>query len=93
MKVNAYKNIDIECEVDVELEHCISEMLGIAEEDGMPSRKLQAIDGATKILEKVTPEMVVGKKPLHANAISILRQRLKVWIAWLDEQERSDDFK
>lgn len=44
MKVNAWKNIDIECQVDVSLDDCITELLGIADEEGMALRKIQAID-------------------------------------------------
>jgi hypothetical protein len=78
MKVNAWKNIDVECEVDVSLDDCISELLGIADEDGMPRRKLQAIDGATRILERITPEMVESK--LSPGAVSSIRERLQKWM-------------
>lgn len=80
MKVNARKTVDIECEVDVELEHCINEMLDIADEDGVPLRKLQAINGATKILEKVMPDMVAATLAKNPDAIKIIRQRLQKWI-------------
>lgn len=47
-------------------------------EEGMPSRKLSAIDGATKIMEKITPEMVVSR--LTDAGRELIRQRLQRWI-------------
>ena len=38
MRVNAWKNIDVEVEVDVILDDCINEMLRMADEEGAPSR-------------------------------------------------------
>jgi len=78
MKVNAYKTVDVECEVDVSLEDCVNEMLGFAEKEGPHWRKLQAVDGATKILEMVTPEMVAEK--LGPSAYDFIRKRLSKWI-------------
>lgn len=80
MKVNAYKTVDVECEVDVELTDCINEMLGMADEEGMPRRKMQAIDGATKILEKITPDMVGEILAKNPSAIEIIRTRIQKWI-------------
>lgn len=78
MKVTTWKTIDIECAFDVKLEDCINEMLGIANEEGMQTRKLQAIDGATKILERITPDMVA--EYLNPKAIELIRQRLQKWM-------------
>lgn len=78
MKVNAWKNIDVECEVDVSLEDCINEMLGMADEEGMPRRKLSAIDGATKIMEKITPEMCSDR--LTDAGRELIRARLQKWM-------------
>lgn len=80
MKVNTWKTVDVECEVEVGLEDCINEMLGMAEEKGLPTRKLQAIDGATKILEKITPDMVSATLAKNPKAIEIIRQRIQKWI-------------
>lgn len=80
MKVNAWKNLDIECEVEVSLDHCIDEMLCIATEEGMPNRKSQAIDGATKILERITPDMIGEKLATNPKAIELIRQRLEKWL-------------
>lgn len=80
MKVNAWKNIDIETEVDVSLDDCITEMLSVADEDGMPSRKLLAIDGATKVLERISPELVADRLQANPRAIELIRSRLLKWI-------------
>jgi DNA polymerase II large subunit len=88
MKVNAWKNVDIECEVEVSLEHCINEMIDIADEEGMLSRKLRAIDGATKILEKVTPDMVGATLEKNPKAVEIIRQRIQKWIELLQKEIR-----
>lgn len=80
MKVNIWKNVDIEAEADVSLDDCINELLSIAEEEGMPNRKLQAIDGATKILERIAPDIVGEKLAKNPAAIEIIRKRLQKWI-------------
>lgn len=85
MKVNVYKNIDVECEVEVKLEDCINEMIDIANKEEMPMRKLQAIDGATKVLERITPDMVAAVLAKNPKAIEIIRQRIQKWTTaqWL----------
>ena len=80
MKVNAWKNIDIECEVDVSLDDCINDLHDIANSEDGPRRKLQAIDGATKIMEKITPDMVGERLAKNPAAIEMIRQRLQKWI-------------
>lgn len=80
MKVNAWKNIDVECEVEVSIDDCINELLAAAHENGMPNRKLQAIDGATKILEKITPDMLADVFAKNRGAVEIIRHRLQKWI-------------
>jgi hypothetical protein len=79
MKVNAWKTVDIECEVEVSLDDCINELLDNANEEGMRSQKLQAIDGATKILEKITPEMM-NDAILTRRSKEIVRGRIQKWI-------------
>jgi len=85
VKVNAWKNIDVEFEADVSLEDCINEMIGVANEEGPPRRKLTAIDGATKILERIAPE-VFDDKPLHPDAVTMIRDRLQKWIEFLERK-------
>ena len=80
MKVNAWKNVDIECEVDVTLDDCINEMLDIANSEDGPRRKLSAIDGATKVLEKITPDMVAELLSKNPAAVVLIRGRLQKWI-------------
>lgn len=80
MKVNAWKNIDIETEVDVSLDDCIVEMLNIANSEDGSRRKLSAIDGATKILEKVTPDTIGDALAKAPGALALIRQRLQKWI-------------
>lgn len=80
MKVNAWKNVDIECEVDVSLEDCINELLDIANSEDGQRRKLQAIDGATKIMERITPDIVGELLSKNPAAIELIRTRLQKWI-------------
>jgi hypothetical protein len=84
MKVKAYKTVDIECEVSVELGDCISEMISMAEEEGMRSRKITAIDGATRILDAIKPAMMAETLAKNPSAIEILRLRLKEWNDWIE---------
>lgn len=80
MKVNAWKNIDVEVEVDVSLDDCINELIDTANEEGLARRKLAAIDGATKILSKITPDMVGEHLAANPAAIAMIRDRLQKWI-------------
>lgn len=80
MKVNIWKNVDIEAEAEVGLDECINELLDIANSEDGQSRKLQAIDGATKILERITPDMVGEKLSRNPAAIELIRTRLQKWI-------------
>lgn len=81
MKVNAWKNIDIECEVEVTLDDCINEMIDVANSDDGSRRKLSALDGATKVLEKLHPSWF--GEHLTDSVRAKLRDRLKMWIAEL----------
>jgi len=80
MKVNAWKNIDIETEVDVSLDDCINEMLDAATSEDGWRRKFSAIDGATKILERVTPDTIGEALTKAPGALALIRQRLQKWI-------------
>lgn len=82
MKVNAWKNIDVECEVEVSLDDCIHEMLDMANsEDGM-SRKYVAVDGATRILAALNPQELLQKGNVE-QVKKLLRERLAKWIEFL----------
>ncbi len=79
MKVNVYKTVDVECECDVSLDDCINEFFDIAEKDKeMPRRLLLAVDAATKILDRITPEMVKLSELTAAQAV--IKIRLEKWI-------------
>lgn len=78
MKVNAYKTVEVECEVEVSLDDCINEMMDIANNTDGVRRKLSAIDGATKILAKIGPEYLDGK-----GRLTIIGERLSAWILYV----------
>lgn len=84
MKVNAWKNIDVEVEVDVEIEDVLRGLMEAAEEDGMYWRKLSAIDTATKILEKLgtAPLALVESEESKVKAAENIMQRLGPLLAW-----------
>lgn len=80
MKVNAWKNIEVEFEADVSLDDCINEMLDIASSEDGRNRKLSAVDGATKILERIDPSMFDEALMKDPKTIELLRSRLAKWI-------------
>lgn len=80
MKVTIWKNVDIEAEADVEIEDCINELLDIANSEDGPRRKILAIDGATKILERITPTQVEELLHINPGAVKLIRDRLAEWI-------------
>jgi hypothetical protein len=90
VKVNAWKTIDVEVEVDVQLEDVLNEIGSIADEEGMPKRKLAAIDQATRIVEKlgVEPLRTLRAGSVRLGAAVLLRGRLAAFLAWCDEVER-----
>lgn len=85
MKVNAWKNLDVEFEADVSLDDCINEMLDIANSEDGPNRKLIAIDGATRILERVSPDMVASYLGKYQESRDLIRSRLSQWIESVKE--------
>ena len=90
MRVNAWKNVDVECEVDVSLDDCINEMLSTADEDGMPRAKLGAINGATMIMERVTPEMVGDYLAKNPEGVALIRKRLQGWLDVMSVKEEKE---
>ena len=78
MKVNIWKNVDIEAEADVSLEDCINELLDTANSDDGPRRKIEAASQAMTVLEKIGPE-VLTEMQLDASRTEITR-RLQKWI-------------
>lgn len=85
MKVNAWKNLDVEFEADVSLDDCINEMLDIAHSEDGPNRKLIAIDGATRILERVSPDMVAVYLEKYPKSRELIRSRLNQWMVALNQ--------
>ena len=83
MKVNTWKNLDVEVEVNVSLEDCINELLQLADNDENSRMKILAIDGATKVMEKVTPEVV--KSRLTREGLELVKTRLSKWIELIGE--------
>lgn len=89
MRVSAWKNIDVEVEVDVTLDDCINELLDIANSDDGERRKLSAIEGATRVLEKLTPELLQFALNKHPGAIDLIHSRLAKWIDATRAEDRS----
>lgn len=91
MKVSTCKNMDVEVEVDVSLDDCIGELLGMAGEEDAPRRKAQAVDGATKILARVAPRDIQKILDKNPGALSLIRERLQVWIDVLCAEQTNKD--
>ena len=88
MRVNAWKNVDVECEVEVDLNDCIVEMLNIADSEDGRRRKISAVDGAAKILERITPQIVAEVFSANPLAVEILRARLAGWMEFLGPEKQ-----
>ena len=86
MKVNAWKNIDLEVEVDVSIDDLIQELHDIASSTDGWRRKLSAIDGASKVLS------LIGTGPLMmidgdtSGPAQALRERLLPLVVWAERQ-------
>lgn len=85
MKVNAWKNIDVQFEADVSLDDCINEMWNIADSEDGPNRKLISVDGATRILSRLDPFSLFDKRMMHPETLALLRERLGKWIEFLEQ--------
>lgn len=85
MKVNAWKNIDVEFEADVSLDDCINEMLDIANSEDGYHRKLMAINGATKIMERINPDLLGDRLCGNTEGLRLVRDRLAKWVALCDK--------
>lgn len=86
MKVNAWKNIDVEVECDVSVEDVVRELRDIADSEDGWRRKLSAIDGASKVLELIGVEPldnIAGTRALIAKA---LRERLLPIVLWAERE-------
>ncbi|TXH46020.1 MAG: hypothetical protein E6Q97_30440 [Desulfurellales bacterium] len=80
MKVTCWETINVEVECNVNLYDCISELdTMVDEDDGVGVRKLRAIDGVTRILERVGPDQVAELLDKNPDAVALLRERLRKW--------------
>ena len=78
MKVTVYTEPH-EAEADVSLEDCISELLSRSD-DKSQRRKMSAIDGATKVLERLDPPCIAGHLERYPESVKLIRKRLQKWI-------------
>lgn len=78
MKVNAWKNIDVEVEVDVTIDDCLNELFDIANSEDGTRRKTLALDSITKIMEKIGPDVLTEKQ--LESVLPELTRRLQKWI-------------
>lgn len=86
MKVNAWKNIDIEVEVDVSVEDVVHELGDIANSDDGWRRKLSAIDGASKVLELIGVEPLDNISGNRSSIAKALRDRLLPIVLWSERE-------
>jgi hypothetical protein len=90
VKVNAYKNIDVEFEADIQIEDVLNELGDIANSEDGAHRKLGALDQLTRILERLDVcllDTFREGEPREA-AKALLRSRLDKWI---DATDKPDD--
>lgn len=85
MKVNAWKNIDLEVEVDVSIEDLIQELNDIASSTDGWRRKLSAIDGASKVLSLIGTAPLEQMSP-HLSTARAIRERLLPLVVWAERQ-------
>lgn len=81
MLVNAWKNIDVEVEVDVQIEDCLNEMLDRANSEDGPRRKMEALNGALKVLAAISPDIIPQNN--QEKTKEYVGQHLSKWIEWL----------
>jgi len=79
MRVTVWKELEVEIEADVKLSDCINEWLEMSDDES-PRRKLWALDGATRVLERFTPEMVAEHLENVPEVAEFLRNRLQKWM-------------
>lgn len=84
MKVNAFKNIDVEFEADIEIEDVLNELADMAKDEGLQYRRMQAVDGCTRIMQRLLTDKDKDKLR-QGNARHVLRERLAEWIKFLGE--------
>lgn len=76
MKVTAWKTVEVECEVDVELEDMLNEFAQRVDESSQDywRRMLPAMDRMTRIMERISDETIDAVKSEHR---WVIKQRLQ----------------
>ena len=91
MKVNAYKNIDVEFEADISIEDVLHELSDILSSEDWQSRKLEAIDQLTRIFEATSPDILQPLPDLQRRrAVGLIRSRLAKWLEFLAKNSGGD---
>lgn len=76
MKVTTWKTVEVECECDVEPDDILNEFAQRVDEATADywRRMLPAVDLMTRIMSRVSDDVIAGVKPEHR---SVIRQRLQ----------------
>lgn len=86
MKVNAWKNIDVEVEVDVQIEDVVRELQEIGNSEDGWRRKLSAIDAASKVLECIGIDPLENIGGNRSGIAKGLRERLLPIVLWAERE-------
>lgn len=80
MQVTAYKTVDIECEVEIDMDDILSEFSQRADESGDTywRRLMSAMDTMTRIMAKISDETISA---MPASSCNILCERLAIQAA------------
>ena len=76
MRVKAFANVDVDCEVEVDLSDMLrefAEQIEECNENKLPIRLAGTMDQLTRVLASINDEMIAAMKPEHT---SIIRDRL-----------------
>lgn len=76
MKVKAFANVDVDCEVEIDLNDVLREFAEQIEECNevkLPIRLASTMDQLTRVLASISDEMIAAMKPEHT---AIIRDRL-----------------
>lgn len=85
IKMSFVETVDIEREVEVDLEECISEMMDIADGARALASKKSALEGATLIMSALDPVIYEDSIRKNPGFIPLLRERLGKWIEFLKQ--------
>lgn len=90
MRVTAWKTVEVECEVDVEISDVLASMKDTAEH-GTDREKVRAIDSATKVLELIGCDPLAIVKADHDKIADGILQRIGPLIEWCNQHKGSDN--